>query len=185
MSEEKQSPQFPEKDASQPPQKNSVVAYLTVLFAAAFLLLLMAYFMQQRTNEKTIGNLTQSMTSLQTLEDLIQENLTLGERLEEIEQKLKEVNQSLKTEQRRISWAQSQAQATEEQLSAILYLNKLEHLCQTSQYEAARQLDEWGERLVEVLTQLDEAHAEQYHPGQPTLIQRYYSLLETLEKNER
>ncbi len=186
MSEEKQSSQFPQENAednSSLKKRSSVVTYLTVLFAAAFLLLLMAYFMQQRTNEETIGNLTQSINSIQTLEDVIRENLTLGERFEQMEQKLEEADQALKTEQRKTSWAQSQTLALEEQLSALFLLEKLEYLCQTGQYESARKLDGLGEQFVEILTLLDEANADQYYPNQPTLIQRYELLMETFEKN--
>lgn len=58
-----------------------VFTYMAILFAAAFLLLLMAFLMQQRANRETIDDLTQSMTdsmtSIHSLQSLVEVNQTL------------------------------------------------------------------------------------------------------------
>ena len=51
--------------------QRSVFQYITVLFAAAFLLLLMTYMMQQRLNKAEIDDLQESSNStLQTLDNI-------------------------------------------------------------------------------------------------------------------
>lgn len=69
-------------------QQGRVFTYLAILFAAAFVLLLMAYFMQQRTSEQTIGTLKASITSIQSLDELIEENQALREENRELENAL-------------------------------------------------------------------------------------------------
>ena len=77
------SPDPPEEEqSSPPPRKCSVFVYLAVLFGTAFLLLLFAYLMQQRDSEEIIGNLTQlreSMGSIQSIDELLEENRALRE----------------------------------------------------------------------------------------------------------
>lgn len=68
-----------EKEKNKP---SSFYVYLLVLFGAAFLMLLLAYFIQQRNNESTISDLQSSM------------NLSRGELMEEIET-LKEEREQL------------------------------------------------------------------------------------------
>lgn len=77
------------------PKKNGVALYLVVLFAAAFLMLLLAYFMQQRTNEETIGSLTESITSIESLNNVLNENRQLREELEQLETTLAQQNEQL------------------------------------------------------------------------------------------
>ena len=75
----------PEKDSTTPPGKNkrsSVYIYLLILFGAAFLMLLLAYFVQQRNSESAISDLRDSM------------NLSRTELLAEVET-LKADNESL------------------------------------------------------------------------------------------
>ena len=70
---------IPEKDSGQavPPadkknKRSSVYLYLLIMFGAAFMMLLLAYFVQRRSNESTISDLKDSM------------NLSRGELLDEI-----------------------------------------------------------------------------------------------------
>ena len=46
-----------EAEHARPHKKVSVMGYLAILFAAAFLLLLLSYFMQQRANQQAISGL--------------------------------------------------------------------------------------------------------------------------------
>ena len=62
------------------PEKNkrsSVYVYLIILFGAAFLMLLLAYFVQQRNNESTISGLQNSWDL--SREELVEKNQTLEE----------------------------------------------------------------------------------------------------------
>lgn len=54
-----------------------VAVYLTILFAVAFLLLLLAYFMQQRSSESMIDTLKSSASNAELLNEMIDENRAL------------------------------------------------------------------------------------------------------------
>lgn len=71
-------------------KRSSVYIYLLILFGAAFLMLLLAYFVQQRNSETTISDLRDSMT------------LSRTELLEQIET-LKEENESLQQDNEQLS----------------------------------------------------------------------------------
>ncbi len=63
------------------PSRPSAIAYLTVLFTVAFLLLLMAYFQQRRANEAAREDFHQSVSSFQSIEQLLEDNQALREQL--------------------------------------------------------------------------------------------------------
>ena len=54
-----------------------VTRYLVILFGAAFLLLFMAMLMQNRANKETIDDLTESMTSIHSLQNMVEVNTAL------------------------------------------------------------------------------------------------------------
>lgn len=56
---------------------SSVLGYLAVLFAAAFLMLLLAYFIQERNSTAQIGNLRNSLETFQSVDAMIAENQAL------------------------------------------------------------------------------------------------------------
>lgn len=88
--------------------RRSVFQYIAILFAAAFLLLLMTYLMERRTREAQIDDLEQSSTStLQTLNNIIaerdllrEENETLKQQLDESEQIQQQAQKTLEEQQR-------------------------------------------------------------------------------------
>ena len=98
--EEKQVPQTPEEIEAPEEEKSSspaplggrsVFAYLAVLFGAAFLLLLFAYLMQQRDSAEIMGNLSQlreSMGSIQSIDELTEENRALREEIEGLKEQV-------------------------------------------------------------------------------------------------
>jgi len=60
-------------------RRTSVLGYLVILFAAAFLLLLMAYFQQQRANSETTDALKQSVSTVESIQALLEDNQKLQE----------------------------------------------------------------------------------------------------------
>ena len=87
---------------SQPDQQNDgakarktapVFIYLAILFAAAFIMLLLAYFVQQRNNENAIDDLRSSMTA--TREELMEQNQQLQEEKEDLETQRNELQTEL------------------------------------------------------------------------------------------
>lgn len=87
MSEEKQNLQR-QADRVKPGSKRSVLTYMTILFVAAFFMLLLAYFMQQRNAEETIDGLKSSMSAMQTAQEVYEENAALKEQLNSLEDEL-------------------------------------------------------------------------------------------------
>ena len=59
------------------PRRTSVFLYLAVLFAAAFTMLFMAYLMQQRANDAAIDSLQDSLTSFESIDEMLNENQDL------------------------------------------------------------------------------------------------------------
>ena len=125
MSEEKETSPAPQTEStpkaespapeSPPPQRRSrsqqkrrqrsVFQYITILFAAAFVLLLFTFIMERRQNQllqqenqEQIDNLQQSVTAVQSLDNLYKENESLRGRVEELEQQLQTAAQDLQSE---------------------------------------------------------------------------------------
>ena len=74
------------RETKTPNRKSSVYLYLLVLFSAAFLMLLLAYFIQQRNNQATIDGLQDSWNLSRG--ELVEENRKLTEKNEELEVRL-------------------------------------------------------------------------------------------------
>lgn len=154
------SAQTPEQEAPQRrPRKSSrsrrpsVLSYLIILFAVAFLLLMLAYFQQQRINsEATNDALKQSASAVQSLNILMEENQSLKEQLEQKEQELAAAEQK--------ALDNLEAAGDKEQVTvAMNQLNTLRALYNQSRYREARGfLSELGETgQAQVRTLLEEA----------------------------
>lgn len=120
-------------------KRSSVYVYLAVLFGAAFLMLLLAYFVQQRNNETTISGL-QSSWNL-SREELMQEN----DRLEEENAALqKDVNlyqysttqarEQYENERQANAEYQEQLNQTRSQLTYAIILGYLEQFINEGDY---------------------------------------------------
>lgn len=93
-----------EAEHARPRKKVSVLGYLTILFAAAFLLLLLSYFMQQRTSQDTIDDLKSSVNAMQSVGDLVEQNKALHEENDTLKtelEALREQNSALDDQNRR------------------------------------------------------------------------------------
>ena len=133
MSEEKQplSP-APEQESKPEPEKKpehshkhrqkSVFQYITILFAAAFVLLLYTFMMerrqndilQQQSNDKLNQLQQQSVSAVQSLDNLYQENEYLDHletQISNLEQEKQQLEQDLAASQDTVEWQQRSAQA--------------------------------------------------------------------------
>ena len=137
MSEEKQplSP-APEQESKPEPEKKpehshkhrqkSVFQYITILFAAAFVLLLYTFMMerrqndilQQQSNDKLNQLQQQSVSAVQSLDNLYQENEYLKQSMDHLEtqisnleQEKQQLEQDLAASQDTVEWQQRSAQA--------------------------------------------------------------------------
>lgn len=96
--EETEAPEEEKSTPSSPLGGRSVFAYLAVLFGAAFLLLLFAYLMQQRDSAEIMGNLSDlraSMGSIQSIDELTEENRQLREEKEALEEQVSDIQKQL------------------------------------------------------------------------------------------
>ena len=88
-----------------------VIVYVTVMFAAAVLLLLFSFLMQQRNHEAIMNGLTSSQINAQTVVNLELENNKLDERIQELESALAAKQTDTDTLQADLASAQKSRQA--------------------------------------------------------------------------
>lgn len=99
-----------EAEHARPHKKVSVMGYLTILFAAAFLLLLLSYFMQQRANEQAISGLeATSNNAFDSINNLIAEKDRLTEQVEDLKGQVEDLQEELADTQGQLTGAQSDA----------------------------------------------------------------------------
>lgn len=151
--------------------QRSVFQYITVLFAAAFLLLLMTYMMQQRLNKAEIDDLQKSSNStLQTLENIIAERDQLRQENQELSDQLEDAIQAAENSS---ATAKEQARA----LEAMDWFWRIQRQFSRGYTKAARELAEQFEAtgLVDALP--DVSYAE---PDGPSPKQQYAELYDLL-----
>ena len=117
-------------------RNSSVVLYLMILFAAAFLLLLMSFLMQNRSNREAMSHLEETSNSaMESLENRLRENEELKAQVAELEEKNDRLTQQ-------VQQADDQARQEQEELTAVLQalgdLNTLRGLYNQGRYSDAR-----------------------------------------------
>lgn len=140
-----------------------VFTYLAIMFAVAFLMLLLAYFIQQRNNEVAMDGLLDSITSFESLDELLEENRQLREDLDSREQELDDLQKQLDTLQETLDTtledqeeeysrleearlqAQNNADIAEAELLSWTVFWDAEQLYRQEEYEAcAEVVRSWG-----------------------------------------
>ena len=130
--EEWEEPEEPERPARRPrakraQKKNPVVVYLSILFAVAFLLLLLSFFGQQR-DRAAMEEMNVNLDSQQeTIEDLQAEKQQLMLELQDAKDEVKEAE----------SFADD-AETAKKTALACEYLSQMERACRTSYLEGFR-----------------------------------------------
>jgi len=120
-----------EGDRVKPRSKVSVLGYITILFAAAFMLLLLSYLMQQRKNEEVISGLKESVSAMQSIENLLAENDALSGQVEALEEELERKTAEL-------DGAEHSADKLVLQVYALDWLREIQSLYAKRYYKAAR-----------------------------------------------
>lgn len=146
-------------------KKSPVMTYLVILFAAAFLLLLLSYFMQQRVNQEKYDNLQQTSNSaVQTLENLIAERDTLKEENEALNQQLEELRDQLSHANEAREQAETAYADAAHQADCLSQLNQIRALYNQGRYREARErlasytgLEEELEKISAAMTKEDRA----------------------------
>ena len=166
-----------------PNKRNSVLFYLVILFAAAFVLLLMSFLMQQRANQAALDDLQQTSDStVQSLENMLQENESLKEQNAELQAQVDALEEQVNSAQTDTG----ETDALQRQLDALTYLNQIRALYNEGRYADARDVAAAAESalagnggmegvLGEVSAALTDQERENYDP-----LEAYHSLTEWL-----
>ena len=179
MSEGKQSLQR-QADRSKPGSGRSVLSYLVVLFAAAFILLLLAFFMQKRANEVAIDNLEQtSHSAAESLENLIAERDRLKEETAAQEEQIAALEGQLQAKDSVLNQKNADLDAANTKIDALNQLNQIRALYNQRRYSEAREQIAQNsdlESVLEVLSSgLPEEEREIYDP-----LEAYHDLTDWL-----
>lgn len=124
-------------------RKAPVFTYLIILFLAAFILLAMSYFMQQRKLEgmdESLAGLKESVSAMQGIQSLQEENDQLRTQVEELQQQVKALTQErdeleASRDTYKKGWEQSAYQAI-----ALNWLREIQSLYEKQYYRYARPL---------------------------------------------
>lgn len=142
-----------ETEHTDPGKSPSVLPYLAILVAAAFLLLIMAYFMQRRTAESVQG-LHDSVSSFQTIDQLLEDNRTLREEVERLAGEQAELQSQLDAANAQLSTINATQDKAAQRLTALNQLNQLRALYNDRKYKDARAVLEAAPDLESTLREL-------------------------------
>lgn len=101
------------------PRGKSVIPYMVILIAAAFVLLLIAFFMQQRTAESVAG-LNQSANSFRTIDQLVEDNRALHEEVARLQKELTQADDHNEALEGQVAQLQQELKDTQEALAVFL-----------------------------------------------------------------
>lgn len=163
-----------ETEHTEPPKSRSVIVYMAILVAAAFLLLLLAYFMQVRT-ASTVEGLHQSVNSFQTIDQLVEDNRTLQEEVDrlkaeqaELEDKLAECEAEQADAEAQRSKLSNNYKDMQSQADSLSALNQLRVLYNGGKNKEARALLAAHPNMEDALTSvskgLTDAERDIYDP---------------------
>ena len=123
-----------------PHKRLSVMNYLTILFAAAFLLLLLSYLMQQRTNSETIEGLKQSVSAMQSIDSLQKEKEGLESQVALLEEQVAHLEGQVSALQNETAALQSTAEDQAHAAEAMFW--RIQRALSRGRYGSARSLVE-------------------------------------------
>ncbi|SMC56987.1 hypothetical protein [Papillibacter cinnamivorans] len=140
-----------EAERVRPVKRHSVGVYVAVLFAVAFFFLFLSYFMQQRNNEAVISGLRDSVSAVQSLQQLQDSNTALQQQVYE----LSALNQSL---QDNLTETDSSLDLANKKLDAMDLLWQISKLYSTRKYTSCRN----------AIAKMEELDLSQYLPATAT-----------------
>lgn len=175
MSDEKHSLQR-QADRAKPGSERSVLIYLVVLFAAAFILLLLSFLMQQRSHEEAIDGLKQSVTTMQSVQEVYEENTALAEQLEQLEEQLRAQENEISGLEQGNALLQNEKEHLERSAQAMDWFWQINEAYVRGRYTLARQLiDQMGAELPQYLPTESITDTERFSP-----YDRYQEIYEAL-----
>ena len=127
-------------------RQKSVFQYIAILFGAAFVLLLFTFVMERRQyqllqeqNEAQIDDLQQSVTAVQSLNSLYEENAALKEKTQELEEENQDLQEQVDQLEQQVSDLSVQAEKTGQ---AMDWFWQIDEAYVRGRYSLCRQLIE-------------------------------------------
>ncbi|NCB63079.1 MAG: hypothetical protein EOM52_05610 [Clostridia bacterium] len=118
-----------EAEHVKPAKKLSVMSYLAILFGAAFLLMLLSYFMQQRNSSEALDNQqTLNVNAMKSIEELRSDNEELLKKVDELQSELEIKTSEVKQFEEASAGKQTELNKLQAQHSALNYLNQIRTL---------------------------------------------------------
>jgi len=147
----------PEKERAG--QRYSVSVYVSIFFAVVVCVVLLSYFMQQRSSAEALENLTAqhnqfSISALQKIEELQDANVAYAEQIGALEAQvsaLEEENGELTAELAGAAAAADEAQALQRRNDALSNLMRLEAAVEARDFTLARELSDRLEAQIDDL----------------------------------
>lgn len=176
MKLKKRSSGEPEPNAQETPQaskdsggKKPVIVYIMVLFIVAFVMMAVSFMMHQRSNTEVIGKLQDSVTALQQVQAVQDENIQLREKLDSAQE-------TANTLQQQLSDANNTTKSAQSQADAMLALYTLQQLYSAKNYDACKSTISSMEKGG-----LDKLLPAEMDSGVTSPAQRYLQLREAVE----
>lgn len=165
-------------------RQRSVVFYIGILFAAAFLLLAMSFAMERRQNAEDMDDLNQSLTGLkdsvsamQSVQNLYEENTALLERVAELEEDLARAEEQRNYLADKVESQEAEKDVLQKSVQALDWFWQINEAYVRGRYTTARnliaQLEESG--LVENLPRVSITENGRFSP-----YDRYQEIHDTL-----
>lgn len=165
-------------------RQRSVVFYIGILFAAAFLLLAMSFAMERRQNAEDMDDLNQSLTGLkdsvsamQSVQKLYEENTALLERVAELEEDLARAEEQRNYLADKVEDQEAEKGVLQNSVQALDWFWQINEAYVRGRYTTARnlisQLEESG--LVENLPRVSITDNGRFSP-----YDRYQEIYDTL-----
>ena len=155
-----------EAEHEKPNKRNPVLFYLMILFAAAFLLLLMSFLMQRRANQEAIDNLQETSNSAtQSLQNTIQQNEELTKQVEDLEEAFSENQQTIRDQENQLENLEQQVEDLTKGSQAMDWFWQINEAYARGRYSQARSLiQEMGEELPNYLPKESVTDNGRYSP---------------------
>jgi septal ring factor EnvC (AmiA/AmiB activator) len=154
-------------------RQQSAMRYITILFAAAFVLMLFTYLMERRQNEvlmqenqEQIEDLQQSVSAWQSLQGLIEENEKLKVEIAGLETEISKLEASEKTLSGQLNTADQALDTAKKSLNAMDWFWQIDEAYVRGRYALCRSLikslDEAG--LTESLPRVSITENDRFSP---------------------
>lgn len=145
-----------EAEHVKPAQKRSVMSYLTILFAVAFLLMLMSYFMQRRNSDMALDQQeTLAVTAMKSIEELRDDNEALLKQVDRLQSELETRADNAMQLQQTAEARQAELHQLQVQYEALNYLNQIRTLYNQRRTQDANAVLAQAEKAMEAAGGMD------------------------------